>query len=453
MVKLILFDLDGVLVETKHLHYQSLNDAIKEIDEKYIITPNEHLSVYDGLKTTEKLQILTRQKGLPVELYDRIWRRKQELTIEALNDLKKDEKLIGIFKELKKRKYKLVCCSNSIRNTLFVVLSKLGLIEYLDLILSNEDVRTGKPHPEIYWKGMSVMGVLPEESLIIEDSPNGLLSAKRSSAHVLRVDNPNVLTLKTIENKLMSIKENKKLTWPGNELNILIPMAGAGKRFQTAGYKLPKPLIDVDGVPMFKKVIDSLNIHGNYIFIVQKEHREKYNLDTMLTMAVPNCKIIDVDGVTEGAACTTLLAKEFINNDNPLLIANSDQYLEWDSTDFMYLMKEQNLDGGILTFTADNDKWSFVKIDDFGFVTEVAEKKPISNHATVGVYYWKKGSDYVSCAESMIQKNIRTNNEFYVCPVYNEALLNELKIKTYEVESMYGLGTPEDLNNFLDLKK
>jgi len=449
MVKLIIFDLDGVLVDTKQLHYDSLNSSLKEIDEKYVITYEEHLSIYDGLKTSEKLEILTKQKSLPIELHEKIWKRKQEYTGNKLNNLKRDERLVEIFKELKNRKYKLICCSNSIRNTLFVVLSKLGLIEYLDLILSNEDVKTGKPHPEIYWKGISMMGVLPEESLIIEDSPYGLLSANRSSANVLRVNNPESLTLEIIENRLLEIKDKNKLKWPGNELNILIPMAGAGSRFQKAGYKLPKPLIDVLGEPMIKRVVDSLNIEGNYIFIVQKEHREKYNLDIILNLIVPKCKIIEVDGITEGAACTTLLAKQYINNDNPLIIANSDQYIEWDSVNFMYRMNEQNIDGGILIFTADNPKWSFVKTNNLGYVTEVAEKNPISNQATVGIYYWSKGSNYVSCAESMISKNIRVNNEFYVCPVYNESILNGDKIKTYIVKNMCGLGTPEDLDNFI----
>jgi dTDP-glucose pyrophosphorylase len=116
-------------------------------------------------------------------------------------------------------------------------------------------------------------------------------------------------------------------------------------------------------------------------------------------------------------------------------------------------MNEQNIDGGILIFTADNPKWSFVKTNNLGYVTEVAEKNPISNQATVGVYYWSKGSNYVSCAESMISKNIRVNNEFYVCPVYNESILNGDKIKTYSVKNMCGLGTPEDLDNFINLRK
>jgi dTDP-glucose pyrophosphorylase len=191
-------------------------------------------------------------------------------------------------------------------------------------------------------------------------------------------------------------------------------------------------------------------VDANFIFVVQKSHREKYNLDSMLSLICPSCKIVEVDGVTEGAACTVLLAKEFINNDEPLVIANSDQFIEWNSLEFFYKMNEQNLDAGIVSFRATHPKWSYAKVDDNGFVTEVAEKNPISDIATVGVYYWKHGGDFVKYAESMISKNIRVNNEFYVCPVFNEALLDGLKIKTFDVPKMWGIGTPEDLNYFLE---
>ena len=174
-----------------------------------------------------------------------------------------------------------------------------------------------------------------------------------------------------------------------------------------------------------------------------------YNLDTILNLITPGCKIIEVDGITEGAACTALLAKEFINNENPLLFANSDQFIKWNSNDFMYKMQEMDIDGGIVTFRSSHPKWSFAKINEEENVIEVAEKDPISDIATVGIYYWKRGSDYVKYAEQMINKNIRTNNEFYVCPVFNEAIKDNKKIKTVEIEKMWGLGTPEDLNIFL----
>jgi dTDP-glucose pyrophosphorylase len=208
----------------------------------------------------------------------------------------------------------------------------------------------------------------------------------------------------------------------------------------------------VNGEPMIKVVTDNLNIEANFIYIVQKSHREKYNLDTLLNLISPNCKIVEVDGLTEGAACTTLLAKELIDSSNPLIIANSDQYIEWDSNEFMYKMNETNADGGIVTFQSTHPKWSFAKIDENGFVTEVAEKNPISDIATVGVYFWKHGSDYVKFAEEMINKNIRVNNEFYVCPVFNQAIANCKKIKTFNIKKMWGIGTPEDLNYYLENK-
>ena len=237
--------------------------------------------------------------------------------------------------------------------------------------------------------------------------------------------------------------------WINKKLNILIPMAGAGSRFEKAGYTFPKPLIEVKGKPMIQVVVENINIDANYIYIVQKSHREKYNLDTLLNLITPNCNIIEVDGITEGAACTALLAKELLNNENPLFFANSDQFVEWNSSEFMYKMQESEVDGGIVTFEATHPKWSFAKTDENGFVTEVAEKNPISNLATVGYYYWKNGSDFVKYAENMIDNNIRVNNEFYVCPVFNQAIKDKKQIRTFNAEKMWGLGTPEDLDFYL----
>jgi HAD superfamily hydrolase (TIGR01509 family) len=448
MIKLIIFDLDGVLVDAKKIHYDTLNQSLRSIDSKYEISIAEHLSIYDGLKTNQKLELLTKYKNLEKKYYQQIWEEKQRLTIQAISQLSKNEKLIKLFINLRNKGFKLACCSNSIRRSVLVMLSKTGLIEYLDLILSNEDVKNAKPHPEIYWKAMSMIEVLPEQTLIIEDSPTGLLSASRSRANVLRVNNPEDLTEEKINSKLI-INTMNIPKWQGGKLNVLIPMAGAGSRFQQAGYTFPKPLIDVKGKPMIQTVIENLNVEANFIFVVQKEHREKYNLDTLLNLITPNCKIVEVDGITEGAACTTLLAKKFIDNDQSLLMANSDQFVEWDSNEFMYKMIEQDVDAGILCFKSTHPKWSFAKINEFGYVTEVAEKKPISDIATVGVYYWNKGSDYVKYAQQMINKNIRVNNEFYICPVFNEAIQDSKKIRTYNIEKMWGLGTPEDLEFFL----
>jgi HAD superfamily hydrolase (TIGR01509 family) len=449
MYKLIIFDLDGVLVDAKKIHFDALNKALALVDKKYCITLNEHLTIYDGLKTIQKLDLLSKKKNLSKTYHKQIWENKQKITIELLSNLQPDLRLKEIFNQLRYLNYKIACCSNSIRRTVLTVLSKLDVIEYIDLVLSNEDVINGKPHPEIYWKAMSKLNANPEEVLIVEDSPVGLLAATRSGAHIIRIDSPKDLTTDKILNKINNTKIMNIPKWKGEKLNVLIPMAGAGSRFEAAGYTFPKPLIEVNNKPMIQVVVENLNIEANYIFVVRKEHRQKYNLDILLNLITPNCKIVEVNSITEGAACTTLLAKEYINNDAPLLMANSDQFIEWNSTDFMYKMLEHQVDAGIVTFKSTHPKWSFVKTDNMGNVLEVAEKKPISDTATVGIYFWSKGSDYVKYAEQMINKNIRINNEFYVCPVFNEAIADNKKIKIYNIEKMWGLGTPEDLEIFL----
>ena len=229
--------------------------------------------------------------------------------------------------------------------------------------------------------------------------------------------------------------------------NILIPMAGLGSRFTEKGYSLPKPLIKIFNKPMIQLVIDSLDIDGNYIFVVQKDHRVKYHLDDVLDEMVPGCSIVEVDGLTDGAARTTLFAKDLIDNDVPLVIANSDQVVVWHSFEFTKALTTS--DGVLALFKAEDPKWSYSKINN-ALISQVAEKKVVSNNANVGIYGWSKGSDYVKYAEQMINKNIRTNNEFYVAPVYNEAIADGKRFVPYFVEEMHGVGTPEDMNEYIN---
>jgi len=449
MIKLIIFDLDGVLVKTKQIHFEALNEALSKINPKFCINKADHLNIFDGLKTRDKLNTLSDSFGLPRHTHDEIWETKQKITSEKLSDLKPNLKLIKVFTWLQSHNMKIACCSNAIRKSVCSTLCRSGLIHFFDYILSNEDVDNPKPHPQMYWDAMSYFKTNPENTLIIEDSPNGLLAAQRSGATVWRVKGPQQVTIKNLKSHLGTNSKLMNTRWQDKNLNVLIPMAGAGSRFQAAGYTFPKPLIEVRGKPMIQTVVENLNCESPHTFIVQKSHRNKYNLDALLNLISPNCAVIEVDGITEGAACTTLLSRDIINNDQPLLIANSDQYVDWDTSEFLYKMQEQDADGGMLTFKSTHPKWSFAKVDDNGTVIEVAEKKPISDIATVGIYYWKKGSDYVKYAEQMIEKNIRYNNEFYVCPIFNEAIQDGKVIKTFNIEKMWGLGTPEDLDCFL----
>lgn len=227
-------------------------------------------------------------------------------------------------------------------------------------------------------------------------------------------------------------------------------MAGSGSRFLKNGFNTPKPLIPIKNFkndPMIKVVIENINIDAEYIFIVQSEHNYKFNLEKYLKSICKNSTIITSDGITKGAACTVLLSEKEIDSSDPILIVNSDQYIEWDKENFFSIIKK-DLDGCIFTFKSNNPNCSYAKINEYGYVKEVAEKKIISDTATVGIYYWKNGSDFVKYSKEMINNNIRTNNEFYVCPVYQQAINDGKKIKTFDVLNYWSLGTPENLKEF-----
>jgi len=471
MNKLFLFDLDGVLIDSRELHYEALNDALNLYSSDYVISREEHLSIYDGLSTTKKLELLTKNKGLSTSLYNNIWELKQRKTFDLIEKkFRHNPKIWKMFNQIKTKGYKIAVASNSVRETVKLSLLKIGVMEFVDYYVSNEDVKRHKPYPEMYWKCMIAMNALPRDTVIFEDSHIGRQGALDSGAHLIPIKDTNDMTQEKIEDAydvLQGIKK-KNVQWRDKKMNVLIPMAGAGSRFAQAGYTFPKPLIEVHGKPMIQVVVENLNIDAHFIYVCQQEHYDKYNLKQLLNLITPGCDIIPIspstsyvtstvgkrifineNGLTEGAACTTLVASKLIDNDSPLLFSNSDQFIEWNSNEVLYAFTADGVDGGILTFEGTHPKWSFAKIGSDGFVSEVAEKNPISNLATCGVYYWAKGRDYVRYAREMIDKNIRVNNEFYVAPVYNQAIQDGKKIRTKNIDKMWGLGTPSDLEYFI----
>lgn len=234
------------------------------------------------------------------------------------------------------------------------------------------------------------------------------------------------------------------------KIKLVVPMAGMGSRFLRAGYKDIKPLIPIFGKAMIEHVVNSVGLDGDWVFIVQKKHRDDYNLDQILTALRPGCTIIDTgSGVTEGAACSVLLAEQYIDNDSPLIVINSDNIITWEAAETFADFLSSDADGLILCFKDTDPKWSFARIGKDGYVLDVAEKNPISDNATAGMYIWKRGRDFVSSAKSMILKNIRVNNEFYLCPVYNENIEAGQRIAITMVDKMEGVGTPEDLDYFI----
>jgi HAD superfamily hydrolase (TIGR01509 family) len=441
MRKFIIFDLDGVLLDSCQVHYDTLNQALREIVGREI-SPEDHRTIYNGLSTRTKLA----RMGIED---DAVYKRKQELTSQAFEKLEPSDRLIHMMQGLRSEGFNIACASNCIRQTVETVLKKLGIFDLFDVVFSNEDVSCPKPSPEIYQRAMEVMNYKPDDTMIFEDSYIGLQAAVASGAAVHRVSNASDITLEYV------LSANPNLT---NHINIVIPMAGNGSRFMQAGYKDPKPFIPVFGSPMISWVVRNLGIDATYTFIIRKEFEQTYDVTAYLKKLVPGCNVVSVDHTTEGAACTVLLARQYIDNPHPIIIINSDQYIEFEGCDnafkltfdFLYDPAHRTFDGVISTFDGKgHPKWSYAKVDDNGSVCEVREKDPFSPHATTGLYMWRHGCEFVRYAEQMIVKNIRVNNEFYVVPVFNEAIASGKTFSICPCAQMWGIGIPEDLDYFL----
>lgn len=456
-MKCVLFDLDGVLVNSRVLHFETFRDALKEVVPEFKITWSEHEKEMDGLPTRSKLKILLSKGVLTKEQSEQVYQKKQEMTLASLpGTMKPRHTLTELLVSLKLRGLRLFCVSNAIRKTVEETLRLLEVFSMFEMIYGNEDATEGKPSPELYLKAMEAAGVEAKDCLIVEDSQHGRQAAYASGAHVLEVEDAEDVTLELID-RALSQKTIQSRYADVKCINIVVPMAGEGSRFVKAGYKDPKPFIPVGGKPMIRWVLDNMlpkePIPVKFHLIMRAKHLNDYSLACLFDNMPLNVsfEIYPTKDLTEGAACSVLLAKHMIDSENPLVIVNSDQFLEWNSDAFYKSLLNPTYNGCILTFlqpdTSDT-KWSYASVNNDGLVTEVAEKKWISPFATVGLYGWAKGSDFVRYANQMIEKNIRTNGEFYVCPVYNEAIAEGQKIRVSLCKGMWGLGVPEDLEKF-----
>lgn len=454
-MKCVLFDLDGVLVNSRVLHYETFRDALKEVAD-ITLTWSEHEKVMDGLPTKTKLRMMIEKGVLTEEQSEQVYSKKQELTLLLLpGTMKPRASLTALLTALKTKGLRLFCVSNAVRKTVEESLKALEVYNFFEGFYGNEDASEGKPSPALYLKAIETAGVEASECLILEDSHHGRQAAHASGAHVLEVEDAEDVTLELVQKAL---SKPVKSRYDGVKcINIVVPMAGEGSRFKIAGYKDPKPFIPVGGKPMVRWVFENMlpkdQVHVKFHLIMRSEHLSLYPIHSFYDDMPATVRFVihPIKDVTEGAACSVLIAKSMINSDDPLVIVNSDQFLEWNPDSFYKSLLNPTYDGCILTFLQpdQNDvKWSYASVNNDGLVTEVAEKKWISPFATVGLYGWARGSDFVKSAEEMIAKNIRTNNEFYVCPVYNEAIAKGQKVRVSLCKGMWGLGVPEDLEKF-----
>ncbi|MDA7641984.1 HAD-IA family hydrolase [Candidatus Marinimicrobia bacterium] len=453
MIKAILFDLDGVLVDARELHYEALNRALDKYDAR--ISRDEHLSTYDGLPTTKKLELLTENKGLSKDVYDTVWEDKQFQTQKIIDEeFGPDQRMIEILSNLKKDGLKICVCSNSIRETTRLMLLRRGFKKFMDFFISNQDVKNPKPNPEMFLKAMVKYGVSPKECVIVEDSHYGRQAAFDAGAHLCAVENTEDVTYEKIKSVIDAASSHNKKNdyipkWQGGDLRVVIPLAGSGNSYQKAGHNFPKFLVDIAGKPMIQWVIENINVEGKFIFIFQKSDYEKYNLKYMIQLLVKDFEILLVDEETDGAARTVLKAEHLINDQFPLAIINGDQYMKWNSNEFFYAMAADECDGGIVTFKSTHPQYSFVKTGEDGFLEECSEKKPISDDATAGVYYFREGKSFVRAAKQMISKKIKTDNQYFVCPTYNELIAEGKKIRKFDIEKIWSFSVPEGLEYFI----
>jgi dTDP-glucose pyrophosphorylase len=236
-------------------------------------------------------------------------------------------------------------------------------------------------------------------------------------------------------------------------INIVIPMAGASKRFANSGFSVPKPFIEINGKTMIACVLDNLAFEtARFILVAQKNHLNTYSKHFNYLRENYNCEILYIDKITDGPLCTSLRAHELINNDFPLVFANCDQIIDIKLKDWLDDCANKDADGSIIIFNDENPKWSFVAINEYGEIDKVREKEVISNNATVGIYFFKKGEYFINAALDVISRAEKTNGEYYIAPAYNFLIKNNLKITPYKIsiQQMHGIGTPNDLIAYIN---
>jgi HAD superfamily hydrolase (TIGR01509 family) len=441
-----LFDLDGVLVDYRNLHRDAFLQAWNNVHTAYTISPPFHAEHLEARSTRQKIAWLGTHFSIDPRC-EEVSSLKQRFTQSLLEVAPVYQKTREALRHAKLAGVRFACCSNSVRATVETSLRKLGPLDQFEVILSNEDVAEPKPSPIMYTTAMTHLEATRDSAIVFEDSAVGKAAAAAAGLRVVEIVDALEITSAFLDYVL---KHGVRPSPP--TINVVVPMAGLGSRFVKEGYSTPKPFLPIFERPMFETVLRNIippSLFGNarIHLIVREEHRSLFE-----GHAMPNLVVHSVPALTEGAACTVLTVKEYIDNDAPLVIANSDQYLEWEAEDFYRALYHPDWDGVISTFQQEDPtdlRWSYANVNVEGEVTQVAEKRFIGPLATTGIYGWKKGSDFVRDALTMITDDVRVNGEFYVCPVYNTGVARGLRIRTLNCKKMWGLGVPVDYEYFL----
>ena len=464
----IAFDLDGVLVESKELHYEAMNDAIREIaGDQYVITRVEHENIYDGLSTNQKLMLLGRYKNLPQNLYIPIFTRKQDLTLRLFKEyVQVNPTLVQTLRSLKQLGFPLIVCSNCIRSSVHALLEGIGALPLVDAYFSNEDVTQSKPHPSLYQKVLTSLGLsdAPRSVLVVEDSPKGWESACRAGVNILKVHQPENVNLYNILNHCAELENH-----PEFELNIVVPLARPTQQYWVDGpdqypSEVPLHLADLSGKPVLQWMIENVYTRTNtldpkcpyelqrnrvqFIFLVRENHDVKHQLSSLvsrITGYAPTC-VVRVRSEQLGAVKTCLLAEGLIDSSTPVLIMDAGHYVRWTKftaaamspvvlspipasqlsfasalspssptlfeNGYMHLRDMLlNTDGDVCLpiHESADPRRSYVQLKSSTqstapYVLRSREKQVISTSACNGLYYWREGRTFVNCAKSLVQR-------------------------------------------------
>jgi NDP-sugar pyrophosphorylase family protein len=235
-------------------------------------------------------------------------------------------------------------------------------------------------------------------------------------------------------------------------LKIIIPLAGSSELFTNSGYFYPKPLIEINGIPMIQHVIqniETISVPCQFIFIIKDNEAVKYHLDNTLRLLSPGCEIVRLKKDTKGGLCSVLMAIEKIDDNDSIIILNGDQIIEENFNVIYQFWVQNNAHAGVVTFNSVHPRWSYVRTED-GQVVQTAEKNPISTNAIAGYYYFLQASTFFDCAFQVIKNDVQLDGVYFISPVLNEYVLRNQKVITYPIraEHYHSFYSPQMVNKF-----
>ena len=461
-IQLVVFDLDGVLVDSRELHYEALNLAIEQCaGARYVITRQEHESFYDGLSTNQKLRHMTLAKDLPIEAHKPVWQRKQELTEVLVRErLRPLPHITALVTTLKRLGFPVAVASNCIKSSVQSILDTIGLLPHVDAFFSNEDVARAKPAPDIYARACAAFCVAPANALVVEDTVKGFEAAVTAGCNLLKVVTPADTNLSRV------LRAMQELDVEPPPVTVIVPLAGFSSQAWLAGpeslpNEVPIFLADAHGVSVLEAAVASIasqRFRMRFIFVVKEEQCAQFKLDSLCVKAAGYhpASVLKVKGDTLGALVSALEARPLLEPGAPLLLFDGAHCISWGEGSSVDDLLGGSHDGGMTTHFSTDPRWSYVRTNfrtsesSPVFITEVHEKVGVSNTAATGLYFWRRASDFLSAADELLASNARTRGWFFLAPTFNLAISRGAKIEAVPVKTSWSLRSAQEVASFVN---